>query len=282
MPGGSFLMGRSQVSGASDYYDVPDFLALSAGDELPEHPASIALFALDKYEVTVGRFRKFVGAYDQWHPAHPVAKEGANPNTPQTGWGESWSASASDLPSSAASLAANLKCSAPYQTWSDTEGVNDASAITCVTWFEAFAFCAWDGGHLPTEAEWEYAAAGGAQNRLYPWGADAPTSARVLLGAFELQPVGSKPLGAGYFGHLDLAGLSSELVFDWYFETSYGTPASPSTCHDCANTTSSGLRSTRGGSWGLGSFEIRAAQRFYAGATQRSYDTGFRCARPVQ
>ncbi len=49
-------------------------------------------------------------------------------------------------------------------------GTNETYAINCMTWYEAFAFWVWAGGRLPIEAEWEYAAAGGDENRLYPWG----------------------------------------------------------------------------------------------------------------
>lgn len=277
IPGGSFSMGRSQAGG--------DSYATNQSDELPEHAATVASFALDKYEVTVGRFRKFIAAYDQWYQAHPAVKDGSNPNTLKTGWGESWTPSASDLPTSAANLTANLKCSIPmYQTWSDSEGANDMFAINCVNWFEAFAFCIWDGGRLPTEAEWEYTAAGGGQDRLYPWGSDAPTEDRVFLltSDFAFNPVGSKPLGVGYFGHLDLAGSMWELVFDWYSATYYGTSGSPSMCDRCANTEPDSLRSRRGGSWNELPAELRAANRFYAGFDSRSIDMGFRCARPAQ
>ncbi len=48
-------------------------------------------------------------------------------------------------------------------------GSNENQPINCVTWYEAFAFCISDGGYLPTAAEWNYAAAGGSDQRAYPF-----------------------------------------------------------------------------------------------------------------
>ena len=54
------------------------------------------------------------------------------------------------------------------------------AAINCVNWFEAYAFCIWDGGFLPTEAEWNYAASGGSEQRYYPWSASFPPGATTI------------------------------------------------------------------------------------------------------
>ena len=56
---------------------------------------------------------------------------------------------------------ANLLCAATA-TWTHTAGAQENLPIDCVNWYEAYAFCIWDGGFLPSEAEWEYAAAGGS------------------------------------------------------------------------------------------------------------------------
>lgn len=282
MPGGTYPMGRSEVSSGSDYYPGIDV------SETPEHSAQIAPFALDRYEVVVGRFRQFVQDYDVWRRSHPAIGEGSNPSASNTGWGQSWTLAASDLPATAVELEASIACDSMTQTWTSSIGsdLSEAFPINCVNWYVASAFCIWDLGRLPTEAEWEYAAAGGSQNRLYPWGKVAPNANLAnFLGSDNSAKVlaGSKLTtgGAGYFGHADLAGSSSEWVFDWYAAGTYGTTGSPIPCNDCANATAGAARVIRGGGWSYSQDELRSARRNGFPPSLRDDLFGFRCARPV-
>lgn len=285
MTGGSFPRGRSESSTGTDYY--PDGNA----DELPEQTAQIADFVLDKYEVTVGRFRKFLANYDTWRAAgNPKVGVGAHPTAKDTGWGQSWASISSDLPASAADFKAALKCD-DYPTWTDDVGSNEALPINCISWMDAFAFCVWDGGRLPAEAEWEYAAAGGSKNRLYPWGNADPDATRVNAKATNnspFVPVGSYSVaGAGFFGHQDLSGSMREWVFDWYNENYYQTLAGSPACDNCANVqpptqTSSEMqpeRAIRGGCWGSSPIGLRAADRYSELPALRNQYDGLRCLR---
>jgi formylglycine-generating enzyme required for sulfatase activity len=283
--------------------------ANGAPDELPEHDATVGAFALDKYEVTVGRFRKFLEVFDVWHviAGNPADNVGANPNvdaangTSNTGWGRSWDASQVDFPRSATDLNERLSCGED-QTWSNSpiSDVAEAFPLNCVGWYEAFAFCIWDGGRLPTEAEWEYAAAGGAQNRLYPWGIALPDADHAIFSYSSADApkvvVGSKLVksGAGYFGHADLAGSMWEWTFDRHNDVYYGTTSAPVRCNNCANAfdnspngspnypDDSGGRTLRGGCWFCDAVDIRAAKRTFYGPENRYSGIGFRCARDVK
>jgi formylglycine-generating enzyme required for sulfatase activity len=158
-----------------------------------------------------------------------------------------------------------------------------------VKWYEAFAFCVWDGGRLPTESEWEHAAAGGSENRPYPWGSTAPDCTYANFssnykegictggGSGFVVAVGSTPLGDGKWGHADLAGNVREWVFD-----SFG-PYSASASNNYANTASTTYRAARSSCWFSNDPpDLRAAHRDYYSANWTETSVGFRCARAVQ
>jgi formylglycine-generating enzyme required for sulfatase activity len=264
------MMGRS-TSGSDA---CPAGFGCTVLDDTPEHGVTLATFALDKYEITVGRFRKFVTAYTG---AAPAAGAGANPNIAGTGWDSAWNA---NLAPDATSLKAALACSAARPTWTDSPGANEDKALTCLDWYTAFAFCIWDGGRLPTEAEWEYAAAGGCENRLFPWGSTLATCTLANYTNFAgcgaaVNPPGSDPTGNGLFQHADLAGNVAEWVFDYYDQIYYSS--SPAT--NPANVTASQFRVVRGGSWNTPMTWLRVTARTDADPAAHDFATGARCAR---
>lgn len=242
-----------------------------SSSEIPEHSATVDAFYLDRFEVSVSRFRKFVDSYNGTPPA---ADAGAHPKIPGSGWQSSWN---SLLPTSQSALKSAIKCGT-QRTWTDTVGNNEQYAIDCVTVYEAFAFCIWDGGRLPTEAEWEYAAAGGNDNRRYPWGSDLPTADLVNCKDTAYTPylsVNGYPNGQGKWGHRNLAGGVWELVRDWYNTSWY----SNGSCDNCCNLSNGVGPGIKGGGWTSSDCPIsmRVAKR--ADASNRYAEVGFRCAR---
>jgi sulfatase modifying factor 1 len=129
-------------------------------------PAMVSDFRLDTYEVTVGRFRAFVNAGMGTSGTAPAADAGAHAQIAGSGWDPTWN---DQLESSTPELVAAVKCFTLCQTWTDAALDNESLPMTCITWYEAMVFCLWDGGYVPTEAEWDYAAAGGSEQRVYPW-----------------------------------------------------------------------------------------------------------------
>jgi formylglycine-generating enzyme required for sulfatase activity len=284
-----------EVTGGTPYYRT--YTNDGSGPTGEADPAVVSSFRLDKYLVTVGRFRQFVAAWKAGY--YPVAGSGrhthlngglglensGDPGTYETGWDATdWNNTTYVDPTDG-----NLACESPWNTWTSTAGTQENLPITCANWWESYGFCIWDGGFLPSEAEWEYAAAGGSQQREYPWGStnpatDAiqyaiydcayPNGSGVCAGISNIAPVGYPSLGAGYWNQLDLAGDVWEWNLDWY--------APYSACTDCAYlaTPSATLRVIRGGGFNATPDYLLSSHRFSNDPSLRLDGViGFRCAR---
>ena len=246
--------------------------------------ATVSAFSLDTYEVTTGRFRNFLRAYNAWRKAGaPAVDAGKHPLIAGTGWRAEWN---DMLPDDAAALRTEvLNCGSKPD--SSLKFDQDDIPINCITWFEAQAFCIWDGGRLPTEVEWEYAASGTGASRLYPWGDTPPTPERAAYGCTPdatgncaQTVVGSHPAGDALWGHHDMAGSMSE----WLFDTAAIRPTE--LCQDCAsvefyeNDTARRSRRVHGGSWtDDDASDLLVAMRDAMAVDERIFYMGIRCAR---
>ena len=266
----------------------------STGYQDKSFPAVVSDFRLDQFEVTVGRFRRFVAAWvGGWRPAsgagkHAHISEGSgitlSAGGHELGWSNEWLSPASANYAAIPSTLADWNTALASGTWTPSAEDNENLPVTTLTWYESYAFCIWDGGFLPTEAEWNYAAAGGNQQRVYPWGATAPgndtslANYNCLYGPGNcnadgsVAPVGNAAAGIGRYGHLDLAGNVREWILDFHadYETS---------CTDCAQLAFAQARGYRGGSFYDPADNILASHRESYPPTYRSVRVGARCAR---
>lgn len=270
VPGGKFIRSYDAV------YSVDD-----------SFPATVRSFIMDRFEVTVGRFQNFVAVY----PANlPKAGAGKSHAPDDMGWDASW-----PMPASAKDLTDQLACDGG--TWQNppaTDPLLEQRPVNCVSFYVAYAFCIWEGGRLPTEAEWNYAAAGGSEQRVYPWSNPHNNSDIGPQNAVYVDDAGSNGLpnvvgsracvgsmascGDGLWGHSDLVGNVLEWTLDYYSD-----PYPSTDCVDCENASAQLFRVMRGGSYKTplvaveGAALLSSSYRWSQGPLDSDSSFGFRC-----
>jgi formylglycine-generating enzyme required for sulfatase activity len=274
LPGGEFLMGTDDREGF-------------AGDgEGPVRPVTVSPFWIDTVAVSNARFAEFVAATGYVTEAEqygwsfvfagllPASARRGSPRSPEAPWwcavkGASWQA--------------------PGGPGTSVDEREDHPVVH-VSWRDATRYCAWAGTRLPKEAEWEYAARGGLEQRRYAWGDELtpsgehrcniwqgrfPVSNTRQDGYFDTAPVRSFPPNG--FGLYNVAGNVWEWCSDWW---TIDHPAGPVV--NPGGPRQGKSRVMRGGSYLCHESycnRYRVAARTSNEPDSSSANLGFRCAR---
>ncbi|HEX4168758.1 MAG TPA: formylglycine-generating enzyme family protein [Bryobacteraceae bacterium] len=199
LSGGRFLMGTEVAEG------------FPADGEGPIHEVLLDEFYMDRCPVTNARFAEFTRATSYKTDAERYE------------W--SFVFQGHVAPEHRPQLTADTVLQAPWwlrvrrANWRHPEGPDssitdrESYPVTHVSWRDAAAFAKWDGKRLPTEAEWEFAARGGLEQKLYPWGDELTPNGRHLCNIWQ-----------GEFPDLDLAedGFSAPAPADSFPPNGYG------------------------------------------------------------
>jgi len=252
--GGEFLMGTDDRSAAYD-------------NERPRHPVEVPAFWLDRFPVTVRRYAAFVAAGGYQAPEHWSAEGRAwlqeTGNHAPQGW----------TPDGAGGW--------QVRRFGHLLPLDPREPVQHVSFHEAEAFARWAGGRLPTEAEWEKAAAwdpAAGRSRTWPWGETPPSSERANIDqlAFGPVPVGSYPAGASAYGAEQLLGD----CYEWTSSPFGGYPGYATFPYPEYSEVFFGddYRVLRGASWATASWVARNTFRNWDYPKRRQIFAGLRLA----
>jgi sulfatase modifying factor 1 len=240
-------------------------------DEHPKHQVRMDSFLIDAEPVSVSAFARFLNSTG--NPGPPGVRE--------------WCGVAEDD-----RRRAHFQLQNGANSWEPVPGT-ERQPMVLVSWYGSAAYSLWanrrdwrayrDGGLLPTEAQWEYAARG-PTNRLFPWGDEPLTPDRALVGLHRARTAyGSilplaevqARLGISPFGLHHMAGNVWQWCADWYAANFYSRAEASRS--NPLNSCPTGIRCERGGSW-IGPADLaRSSYRRGRPSAARGRCLGFRC-----
>jgi gamma-glutamyl hercynylcysteine S-oxide synthase len=248
---GTFLMGDD---GEGFAYD----------NERPRHEVHVDAYEIDRMPVTNGQYAAFIddGGYERpelWTDEGWAWRRSAHVEHPLF-----WTTSGGE------------------RRFERDERLDPNMPVMHVSWFEADAYARWEGKRLPTEAEWEKAAAWAPwahHPRTFPWGDTQPTHtlANLDVHAFGPLPAGALPRGESGYGVLGMIGDA------WEWTSSDFGPYPGFRAHPYREYSEvffgGGYKVLRGGSWATRPSVARNTFRNWDFPQRRQILSGFRCAR---
>ena len=262
-------------------------LAFAGDGEGPVRPVELTPFSIGSTPVTTTQFKKF------------VLDTGYVTDAERFGWSfVFWL----HMPKSQFQqlvtdtvAAAPWWCQVPGASWrapegpgSDTSG-REQHPVVHVSWYDAQAFAAWYGGRLPSEAEWEYAARGGLEQKLYPWGDELTPEGRHLCNIWQGHFPNENTADDGYsgtspvqayppngYGLYSMTGNIWEWCADWFTRDVASLSAK-----DPAGPAEGSAKVMKGGSFLCHASycnRYRSAARTSNSPDSSSSNVGFRCA----
>jgi formylglycine-generating enzyme required for sulfatase activity len=172
----------------------------------------------------------------------------------------------------------------PPPAWNDSQLNHPKQPVVAVSWFDAAAYCGWlttftgASFRLPTEAEWECAARGGAEGKLYPWGDEPPELQLNYNRRWRHGPEQTAGGAPTSFGLYDICENVHEWCSDWYQADYYRV--SPE--RNPRGPQSGTRRVSRGGSWRHQVKISRCAGRSSIPPQFQYTDYGLRIARDLE
>jgi len=139
----------------------------------------------------------------------------------------------------------------PPQYWNDANFSHPHQPVVAVSWFDAVAYCAWlsnaTSSHyrLPTEAEWERAARGGAEGRMFPWGDEPPVSRPGYYARWKNGPEQVGQSEPNVYGLFEMCENVHEWCSDWFAADYYSSSPDRNPC----GPEEGSRKASRGGSW---------------------------------
>jgi sulfatase modifying factor 1 len=164
--------------------------------------------------------------------------------------------------------------------WHDPDFSHAEQPVVGTSWFDAVAYCEWlaratgRSYRLPTEAEWECAARGGVEQKLYPWGDEPPETLPNYAARWKTGPEPAGHAEKNAYGICDIGANVHEWCSDW-FDAEYYAMSPDRNPQGPENGT---RRASRGGSWRHYTKVSRCAARSSIPPEFQYADYGFRMA----